>query len=367
MSPPLLRRTIPRHHQPILTPQQRSPIIYRVASKTSHQYQAQPPAKMTSIFEPSPSSSDADPFSQVLLNLPTTDVATIADQLTTLVTTSPKPDTALWQLWDTLINTVITTSTLSDLPQPYYNQGPKPNHTRIFALLDAIRSQPPQKPKYIPSSFRRHLHPEDGKLHWSSPDFLPGFYLHCRDVHDILESRRDSLVPTKGGISPGECYLRFCQFLAGLMKRERDSGGNHILVFYACRMGMERRGLFPSSPAESAGTSEGSLSPRETWRLDIRAAATWLRDAGEVLWAKWMHRDDDGGEGLRRHYADALDDGTEMWEGGKGLTRDRWAFWARRLREIGGDDDSGLDDEETRGVALEAARVVERLLERGES
>ena len=97
------------------------------------------------------------------------------------------------------------------------------------------------------------------------------------------------------------------------MKRERDSGGNHILVFYACRMGLERRGLlFPSSPAGGAGTGEESLyaSPRETWWLDVRVAAVWLRDAGEVLWAKWMRRGDDGEEELRRHYADALDDGT---------------------------------------------------------
>jgi hypothetical protein len=66
-------------------------------------------------------------------------------------------------------------------------------------------------------------------------------------------------------------------------------------------------------------------------------------------------------EELRKHYAAALGQKTELWPRTDGLTRERWELWGKRLRELGAEE-GGLDGE-TRAVVREAAEVVDGLLQ----
>lgn len=114
-----------------------------------------------------------------------------------------------------------------------------------------------------------------------------------------------------------------------------------IWVFYACRNVLERG----PTPAQ---LQPGRISSEQMWELDVRVAATWVRDAGRVLWGV------ESGE--LQPWEAALREKTELWPRGDGLTRERWVFWGERLRWLG----AGMG--ETR-VVDEAATVVDGILE----
>ena len=86
--------------------------------------------------------------------------------------------------------------------------------------------------------------------------------------------------------------------------------------------------------------------------MDVRVAATWMRDGGRALFEA-------SAEDLRRHSAAALDDETDYWPRTDGPVRDRWRLWAERLHAL---SMKTRFEEETRKAVKEAAEVVEDIL-----
>ncbi|KAH6878458.1 hypothetical protein BKA58DRAFT_466138 [Alternaria rosae] len=254
-------------------------------------------------------------------------------------------DQAKWELWDAFFNAVVF------CPPPYDSH---------LALLDAIRAQPPTKPRVL--RLCRDTE-DDGRLHWSK---LPGFDMYRWDTHDTLHEQRNwdgirdpgiegDPVGSKMSISGDQLYLRMCIFSATLMKHDRKTGmGYPMTVFYACRDGLEREHDAPPQLESNLH----SIPLEQVRALDIRVAAIWLRDGGWALWNQ-DHKE------LRKHFAAALDDDvSELWPKDDGLTPERWGLWEKRLWDLSMDE-SRLD-EETRAVVKEAYDVVEAILDSGE-
>ncbi|KAF2177740.1 hypothetical protein K469DRAFT_719484 [Zopfia rhizophila CBS 207.26] len=297
---------------------------------------------MTTIFD-IPGTNPPNPFSTPIQALLTStnlsSVPKIAEDLVTTVTTSSDPANVLWELWDVFFTAVATSST---------------SHTPHLALLDALRAQPPTEPNNVcaGSDAERRLRSytqADGKLHWSA---LPRFSAQWRDVHDILEAWRDwDGVRASGetlSSSADKYYLRFCDFSAALLKATKGKGEVHpIRVFYVCKDVLERKGPQSRQPKAHRMTAE------QVWALDVRIAATWMRDGGRALW-------ETDHEELRRHWAAALDEKTELWPREDGLTRERWRLWEERLRALS--TEGGNLDEKTRAVLTEAVEVVKGIL-----
>ena len=309
---------------------------------------------MTTILD-IPGSNPPNPFSgpiQALLNstnlsLVTTTIDETAAYLITMVTTSSNPTHALWELWDPFFTAVATCST---------------SHAPHLALLEALRMQPPMQRNNIPagSDGQRQLNSHtqtEGKLHWPA---LPRFSAQWRDVHDILEAWRDwDGVRTSGAgedstanalsSSGYEYYLRFCVFSAALLKATKGKGEVHpVWVLYACRNVLER------GRPQSRQPRAHRMPMEKVWALDVRVAATWMRDGGWELW-------ETDHEELRRHWEATLDDKTELWPREDGLTRTRWGLWRERLRALS-TDEVNLDGE-TRAVVTEAAGVIRGIME----
>jgi hypothetical protein len=314
---------------------------------------------MTTIFDV-PGSNPPNPFSTSMKALLTSTNLSLAlgsgptpdetaAHLVTTVTTSSDPAHALWELWDAFFTAVATSLTSN-------------SHAPHLTLLDALRAQPPTQPINVPagSDAERQLRSytkADGKLHWPA---LPRFSAQWRDVHDILEAWRDwdgvraSGVgdnPTASTLSSSgdKYYLRFCTFSATLLGIDKGKGEVHpVWVFYACRNVLEREGPQARQPKAH------KMPPEQVWALDVRVAATWMRNGGLALW-------ETDHEELRRHWAAALDDKTELWPREDGLTQERWRLWAKRLRALSTKEENL--DEETRAVVKEATKVVEGILE----
>jgi hypothetical protein len=303
---------------------------------------------MTTILD-IPGTNPPNPFTtpiQALLTTtnPSSTPDETAGHLVAAVSSSPDPAHSLWQLWDAFFTAVATSTT----------------HTRHLALLDALRAQPPTQPTNVRagSDAQRNLRSyisADGNLHWET---LPRFSAQWRDVHDILEAWRDwdgvrdssspATIPTTV-ISGAEYFLRFCSFSAALLKATNGRGGVHpVWVFYASRDVLECERL-----DRDRQPKPHRIPPEEVWALDVRVAATWVRDGGSALWEA-------DHEELRRHWGAALDEKTELWLREDGLTRERWQLWERRLRELSAEGET-LDGE-TRAVVAEAAEVVGGLL-----
>lgn len=302
---------------------------------------------MTTIFD-IPGSNPPNPFStpiQALLT--TTNLSSAPDetaaQLVNFVNTCSDPANALWKLWDAFFTAVVTST----------------SHLPHLALLGALRSQPPTQPSNVRpgSDAQRQLRSyigADGKLRWKT---LPRFSAQWRDVHDILEAWRgwdgvrdsdaeDGSTATAFNSSGGaEYFLRFCNFSAAQLKATNGRGEVHpVSVFYACRDVLEREPLGPQSHHPQAHR----IPPVQVWTLDVRVAATWMRDGALTLWEA-------DHEELRRHWATALGDKTALWPREDGLTRERWHLWERRLRDLSAEG-------ETRAVVAEAAEVVSGLM-----
>ncbi|RHZ50977.1 hypothetical protein CDV55_102636 [Aspergillus turcosus] len=296
---------------------------------------------MTTILD-IPGTNPLNPFStpiQALLT--TTNPSSTPEETAAHLVTS--------ELWDAFF-TAVTTST---------------THTPHLALLDTLRAQPPTQPTNVRtgSDAQRQLRSytgADGKLYWAA---LPRFSAQWRDVHDILEAWRDwdgvrdsssSTTSTlNGGCSGADYFLRFCTFSAALLKATSGKGEvlvHPVWVFYVCRDVLEcEHEPQPSQPKAKAHR----IPPEQVWALDVRVAATWVRDGGLALWEADQ-------EELRRHWAAALDEMTELWPREDGLTRERWQLWERRLRELSTEEK--LLDGDTRAVVAEAAEVVSGLL-----
>ncbi|KAJ5169668.1 uncharacterized protein N7500_002451 [Penicillium coprophilum] len=263
-----------------------------------------------------------------------------AAQLVKSVTSSSAPAHALWELWDAFFTAVATSPA---------------SHDPHLTLIDAFHAQPPTELNVrAGSSLRRYIGAE-GKLHWQT---LPLFSAQWRDVHDTLEAWRDWDGVRSGAgdnstvsalrSSGDEYFLHFCVFSSTLLKATKGKGEvHHICVFYACRDVLEREGPQLRQPKAHRMSSE------QVWALDVRIAAIWMRDGGQVLW------ETDGDE-LRQHWAAALDGPTELWPREDGLTRERWRLWRERLRAL---STEGILDKETRVVITEAAEVVSGILE----
>lgn len=299
---------------------------------------------MTTLLD-IPGSNPPNPFSapiQALLTPSNHSPAPTPDQtaayLVNTVTTSSDPAHALWELWDAFFTAVATSST---------------SHDPHLALLDALHAHPPTQLTVRVGSNVRSYTEADGKLHWQT---LPRFSAQWRDVHDILEAWRawdgvrDSGADNSSTLSirGDEYFLRFCAFSAALLKVTKGKGQLHpIWVFYTCRDVLECEG--PRSCLPRAHR----MPPEQLWALDVRVAATWMRDGGRALWEADY-------EELRRHWAAALNDKTELWPREYGLTRERWVLWGERLRAL---SIEGSLDEETQAVVTEAADVVSAILE----
>ncbi|KAJ5504107.1 hypothetical protein N7463_006981 [Penicillium fimorum] len=219
-----------------------------------------------------------------------------AAQLVNSVTTSSDPTNALWEFWDAFFTAVATSPT---------------SHDSLLALLDALHAQPPTELKLRASSSLGSYIKADGKL--------PLFSAQWCDVHDILEAWRDW-----DGVKV-RCI---------------------IWVFYACRDVLEHEGPQPRQ------LKAHRMSSEQLWTLDVWITAIWMRDGGWALW------DTDYDE-LRRHWAAALGDQTELWPREDGLTWERWRLWGERLQAL---STERILDEETRVVVTEAAEVVSGIL-----
>ncbi|KAI1311106.1 hypothetical protein F5Y03DRAFT_321422 [Xylaria venustula] len=86
---------------------------------------------------------------------------------------------------------------------------------------------------------------------------------------------------------------------------------------------------------------------------DLATAAVYIEYAGATLVQQLaLQPEPQLDEAQRRSLR-----GGELWnKDASGLTADRWAFWGRRFRELGGDKARGA---ETRELALHAARLIE--------
>ncbi|KAI4912259.1 uncharacterized protein J4E92_010110 [Alternaria infectoria] len=253
-------------------------------------------------------------------------------------------DQAVWELWDAIFNNVVF------CPPPYNSH---------LTLLDAIRAQPPTKPKVL--RLCRDTE-EDGQIHWSK---LPGFEWYWRDAHDILQGWRNwdgvrDPDPEKGisesqlSVPGDQLYLRMCIFSVELMKHDEQAGvGDPMMVFWACRDGIEREHEAPPM----LEIKENGISLEQVRALDIRIAAMWLRDGGWALWNADHAK-------LREHWGPAMDDPTELWPREDGLTPERWGLWEKRLWDLSTDEESL--DEDTRAMVKEAYEVVEAILDTGE-
>jgi Protein of unknown function (DUF3632) len=309
---------------------------------------------MTTILD-APGTNPPNPFSthiQAVLTDPSSAPET-ATRIVAAVSSSPKPANALWQLWDAFFTAAAAPSA-----------PPSHHHQSLLALLDALRSQPPTylapPPDAAAARALRSYADADGRLDWAA---LPRFGAQWRDVHDVLQAWRDWDGVRAGdgnaqnGIPPpepaGAKYLRFCAFSAAVVAARRHNAvGVHVVwVFFACRDALESAG--PATDAASAGRHAHRVPPDQVWALDVRIAATWMRDGGRALF-------ETSEEELRRHWAAALEEKTDYWPRKDGLTRDRWRVWVERLRALSAEVQF---DGETRAATKEAAEIAEGFLE----
>lgn len=251
------------------------------------------------------------------------DAEAVAIRLTTQVIAARPLETAVWELWEAIID---------DVPTDSWNT--------CLSLLDAIREQPPATPPGPKTAHAQELL-IDGRLHWAS---LPGFGLPWREEHDTLHNQRFQ------GSTGVERYVNFVKFSAAWRGRTQGKiGVDAVLVFLLSRDVLEMN--------RPKGPDSGSfcrLSTEHSWALDVRLAAIWIRDGGLALWTL-----DSGSERVQHYWGRALAIQTDLWPRSDGLTRERWALWSSRLQVLSVEEEL---DEETRGIVSQAAKVVGDLL-----
>lgn len=299
---------------------------------------------MTSILD-APGVSPPNPFSQLMQHVcaPTHSSGLFEETATSIVTaviTSTAPGNTLWQVWDAFFTAVV---------------APVSDHTRLLALLEALRAQPSTSIRPGSSaarSLRSHIG-TDGKLHWV---MLPGFGTQWFDTNSILGEWRDwdgvrvsktgdhCTVTSTLSSSGTDMYLRLTDFSAAALKKAGNKAEIHpINVFYACKNVLE------CNNSQVSDRRPHRISAEQKRRLDIRVAATWLRDGSRHL------AEIEPAE-LREHWAAALDEKTELWPREDGLTQERWKLWVDRLKALSAVE--GVLDEETKKIAAQAVDVV---------
>ncbi|KAK0614658.1 hypothetical protein B0T14DRAFT_570570 [Immersiella caudata] len=308
---------------------------------------------MSSIFDP-PGTNPPNPFSPVIEDYLSSSTASSSAQAASLavekVSSSSNPSNALYLFWDAFFNTVVIQASTS--------------FDSHLTLLSSIRAHPPTAPTSLApgSDIEKGLltsgHLQlDRLFHWSK---LPLFAAQWGDTHGILEAWRDwDGIRQPSGTSalsatPAEYFLRFVTFSAILLSQHTTwskSVVHPINVFYAARNVLERQGIHAreDEPLHTTG-GEHKLDAQQVWELDVRVTAIWLKWGGRALWEMDPVY-------LREHFARTLDWKADLWNQGKGLTRERWELWAARLRNLEGETEG-----ETREVAREARVVVEGLL-----
>ncbi|KAK1835692.1 hypothetical protein QBC39DRAFT_430862 [Podospora conica] len=280
---------------------------------------------MTDIFE-GPEDGEENQFTEKLLPLLTTHLD--EEKVSTIlyaVSNRLRPWMERWNLWDALFTVVVHS----------------PTHTQHLAFISAVRAHPPTQPKN-----------KGAPIHWSD---LPGFATQWSDAHGVLWANRDWDRSVRGPSkeSPptaySTVYARYCAFGASLLKTTGPEGGVHpIRVFYEVRNTLER-----DVPSAGTDRGEGKLPARDVWDLDVRVAATWIRDGARRLW-------DVDEQELRHRWGRTLDLATERWPKTEGLTLERWRLWLQRVRDLGGEEDLG---DETKRLLSQAAQVLEDLVE----
>lgn len=298
---------------------------------------------MTSILD-APCASPPNCFSQLMHDVcaSTDSSSTIeetAKSIVTAVKTSKAPGNTLWQVWDAFFKAVVESYS---------------NHAQLLALLAALHKQPSislSPGSTAARSLRSHTE-ADGKLRWA---MLPGFGTQWYDTNSLLEEWRDwdgvrvstgnkPSVTSTSSSSATDFYLRFIKFsTAALNMAGMEHQIHPINIFYACKNVLECKSV------KSSETRPDRLSSEQKRALDIRVAATWLRDGGRHLAAM-------GPAELRQHWAAALDEKTEFWPREDGLTWERWKLWMERLIALRAGEE--LLDEETRGIAAQAVDVI---------
>jgi hypothetical protein len=290
-------------------------------------------------------SNTLNPFSTVFTSVctwPSADT-TVDDALAHIiatVTAARNPDTKLYELWDAFFTTIVT------YPE---------SHSALLVVLNALAAHPPTHIRLSYTAKTRlgtYLQP-DGKLCWS---LLPRYHDLWRDTHDILESSRDWDGVSASDAQNLDCpvaakFVHFCEYSAAALKAAKHDRGRNSLslwVFYACRNVLEYKEPGSRQP------NPHRLSSEQLRALDIRVAATWLRDGARALW-------ETDAEFLREHWAVALDEETQFWPCNQGLTRDRWRLWEGRMRALAADGNHL--EESTTTVMLEAADIVKELLQ----
>ncbi|KAI8933251.1 hypothetical protein NX059_009882 [Plenodomus lindquistii] len=305
---------------------------------------------MTTILD-IPGSNPTNPFTDLMQSISTWSATSrtideAATQIVTAVTTSLRPSTTLWELWEAFFTAVVTSNS---------------DHGRLLALLDALRTQSPIQRKNVRPDSGEELclssHTKaDGKLHWSE---LPGFGAQWVDTNGGLEEWRDwdgvrvskqgeeTVVTSTLSNSATEYYLRFINFSTAALKTAGMNSQIHpINVFYSCKNVLE------SSGSQDSASKPHRITPKQRRALDIRVAATWLRDGGHYL-------AEVDPEYLRQHWAAALYEKTDFWPSGVGLTRGRWQLWADRLNAL---KEEGLLDEESKTIAAQAVDEIRTIL-----
>ncbi|KAI9680487.1 MAG: hypothetical protein M1817_003927 [Caeruleum heppii] len=84
--------------------------------------------------------------------------------------------------------------------------------------------------------------------------------------------------------------------------------------------------------------------------IDIHSAAKWLEIAGQRIRTQ--------GTGEQEDFS-ALGRQRDLWNGGKSMSKERWAFWADRLRTVADDQNLREDTRDAAKEALKAMEVVE--------
>jgi hypothetical protein len=298
---------------------------------------------MTTILDPG--SNTLNPFTTVFTSVCTgsssnTTVDDAVAHIVAIVTATRYPHTKLYELWDALFTSVVT-----------YSES----HSTLLVTFNTLAAHPPThiRLSYTAKNRLSTYLQSDGKLCWS---LLPRYHDLWRDTHDILEASRDWDGVLTSNTQNLSCpvaarFLRFCEYSAAALKAAKHDRGQNSLslwVFYACRNVLECK------EPKLRQTKPHRLSAEQSWALDVRVAAIWLRAGARALW-------ETDADFLREHWTLALDEETQSWPCNEGLTKQRWRLWEDRMRALAAD--GKRIRESTTTVMLEAADVVKELLQ----
>lgn len=164
-------------------------------------------------------------------------------------------------------------------------------------------------------------------------------------------SARDGLPPSAGIIGAGaERFNNFVALSAKLVRGDLDQGGIRELAFFDIRDALETRIDKRQLPPNCI------LSDQQLKAVDIEIAATWILQGQQCILCL---RNEDFSPGWEAGLAKK----TDLWNGGPGLSAERWKLWADELSRCTGLPSAGAFDE-TKATALQAAELIYQQQER---